>query len=626
MGSKVQEATGWPSLAAWGSKNVPAMSDDLPRPRRWYDRDRPVLAVLCAWLLLIFGMVWNPWWMPSGDAEVFLVTARNLMQGQGLTFNGYPVAIVPPGWPLLLAGLLHLTDSYLWLKGVQILLMIAFLLLSYATLRRFTTVRIAAIACGLAGILWPLYPLTMWLHSDAFFCAIAAGIGLLAVQWGDGRLARGWLVAIILGCALAVFVRWAALVQVFVLMALACGSGRVTQGRMEAWPRLTPRQALGMAAIFVATLGTFAGLKSALSAQQAAPAPAAISHEPSLLPLARVPLPEEVLAPELFVGGEDPDRTALETVTHRILAIPQWLSWTLFFPLRVLDGFSPVGVPVGLWIDRGVGLLAMAMIGLAAWRAVRGSAPHYLWVGVLVYVVALSLNWPHVNNRYIVPIAPFVVAGVLVGLAELRAWRTFRILRWSFIAAVLGINGALWAVDVMICRSRSAETFYARWEAGIYQSLIEVGVYLDGQEGIEDGQIVASERYQNLNERWEYPLSPRSMVLMTGKQVRSVPTPLTGAGVRKAQSWARETGAWFYVQQNPTFPGRIWHFRVSPELEEKLTGWPPAPERPQFELFTLRPDPIPANPDLWSLQYEPVPVVKGQELERVTRHVPKVRD
>jgi hypothetical protein len=302
------------------------------------------------------------------------------------------------------------------------------------------------------------------------------------------------------------------------------------------------------------------------------------------------------------------------------------MSWTLFFPLRVLDGFSPGGVPVGLWIDRGIGLLAMAMLAVAAWHAAqrRDPGPHYLWLGVLVYVVALSLNWPHVNNRYLVPIAPFAIAGILVGLGELAQRRLFRVLRWSFVVAVLAINGALWAVDVMICRSPSAEQFYARWEAGIYQSLIEVGVYLDELGYVEDGQIVASERYQNLNERWEYPLAPRSMVLMTGKQVRSVPTPLAGSGVRKAQSWARETGAMYYVQQNPTFPGRIWHFRVTPELEKSITGWPPAPERPQFELFTMQLDPIPANPDLRSLQYMPVPVVRGEKLERVTRHVPKV--
>jgi hypothetical protein len=307
--------------------------------------------------------------------------------------------------------------------------------------------------------------------------------------------------------------------------------------------------------------------------------------------------------------------------------VPQWFSWTLFSPLSVLDGISPLGVPVGLWIDRGIGLLAMAMLGVAAWGAARrrddGSPrPHYLWMGVLVYVIALGLNWPHVNNRYLVPIAPFLVAGILVGLKELSRYATFRALGWMFVAAILAINGALWGVDVIICRSRSAEQFYTRWEAGIYQSLIEVGVYLDELVDVGDGEIVASERYQNLNERWEYPLSPRAMVLMTAKQVRSVPTPLAGSGVRKAQAWARETGALYYVQQNPTYPGRIWHFRVTPEIEKLITGWPPAPERPQFELFTMRPDPIPGNPDLRSLQYQPVPVLRGEKLERVTRRVP----
>ncbi len=603
---------------------------------RWYDRDRPVVLVLCVWLAVVFGLVWNPWWMPSGDAEVFVVVARNLVHGDGLSFNGHPIAFIPPGWPLVLAGLLQVTDQYLWLKAVQIFNMAAFLLLSFLILRHFVGPRVAGLSCGLAGILWPLYPLTMWLHSDAFFCAIAAATGLLAVAWGDGRIGRGWLLAVLMGCALGVVVRWAALVQVIVIASLLCGSGRAGPAQSKAWLGLLPRHWIGIALAFVATLGTFVVLKQALSAHvRRTISPSAAVQGPAAtagggwLTLARIEVPEEVIVPDLFVGREDPDLTPLQELAHRALATPQWVSWTLFFPLRVVDNVEVGGFQIGLWFDRAVGLLAMTLVGVAAWRGPRppeGRRPHFLWLGVLVYIVALSLNWPHVNNRYLVPISPLLIAGVLVGLAEVSRHLAFRILRWSFVAALLAINGSLWAVDVFICRSASAEVFYGRWEAGIYQSLIEVGVHLDSLEGIEDGQIVASERYQNLNERWEYPLSPRAIVLMTGKQVRSVPTSLTGAGVKKAQSWARETGTVYYVQQNPTYPGRIWHFRVTPELEETITGWLPAPERPQFELFVMLPDPIPQNPDLQSLKYYPVPVLQSEALEQVTRRVPKVRD
>ena len=103
-----------------------------------------------------------------------------------------------------------------------------------------------------------------------------------------------------------------------------------------------------------------------------------------------------------------------------------------------------------------------------------------------------------------------------------------------------------------------------------------------------------------------------------------MPTRLAGAGVRKAQAWARDNGVRYYVQQNPTVPGRFWHFRLSPALHERLTGDPVRFEQPQFELYEMRADPIRGNPSLRSLKYRPVPPVRGERLERATRLVPHV--
>lgn len=607
----------------------PTPASEAPVSPPWHQREVFLVLALCAWLAVIFGMVWNPWWMPSGDAEVFIVAARNLYHGYGFVFNGAPVAIIPPGWPLVLAGLLHVTDQYLWLKAAQIVSMSAFLLLSYAILRHYVPARTAALACGLAAILWPLYPLTMWLHSDALFCMLSAAVGLACVRWGDGKLAAWWLVVILMGCGALVFVRWAALPQAIVVAGLICGSGRWRGARGRAWPHLAARHIAGAALIIVVTLGAFASIKAALARHatgEPAPSSAAAAAAAPAIHLAAIRLPEEAVAPELFSGREDSDIPLARELGSRVADIPRWFSWTLFAPLRVAGALYVGKIPAGLLVDVCVGLVAMAMIAVAAWRALRDGqrGPHYLWLGVLAYVIALGLNWPHVNNRYLVPIAPFMIAGILAGLGHLAHLRPFRALRWSFVVAVLAVNGMLWSVDALICRSRTAEAFYARWEAGIYLSLVEIGVYLDEQE-TGGGRIVASERYLNLNERWEYPLAPRALVMMTDRQVGSVPTLKTGAAVKKAQSWARETNVLFYVQQNQTTPGRIWHFRVSPQIEELITGWPPPPQRPQYELYKMKPDPIPKNPDLHSLQYEAVPVLSARELERATRRVPHIR-
>ena len=601
---------------------------DAPIP--WHGRDFVVATVLGLWSLLIFALVWNPWWMPSGDAEAFIVTARNLLHGRGYTFNGAPVAMFPPGWPIVLAGLLTLTDQYLWLKAVQILCLIVFLLLSYATLRRFVPPQTAGLACGLAAVLWPLYPLSIWLHSDALFCALAGILGLLCVYWGDGRIRRWWIAVILVGMALAVFVRWAALPHAILLGSLLLGSGRDSAAGTRSWPWLAPRHALGAVAIVAIALASFLLIRAALmarAASEASPAAQATSASASALPLARLQLPEELLAPDLLVKPEDPQVPHAAELARRALNIPRWFSWTLFAPMRIADPVRIGPIPAGRVFDFLVGLLAMAMLAVAAWRALRPASdrrPHVLWLGVFLFVVAIALNWPHINNRYLVPAAPMLIAGILVGLGHLAHLKLVRALRWAFVASVIAVNGALWCVDVAICRSTSARQFYTRWEAGIYLSLLEIGHYLRQQPDISDGAIVASTRYQNLNERWEYPLCLRAVVLMTDEQVRQVPQSMTGAGVRKAQAWARETGVRYYVQQNPTSPGRVWHFRVTPELEERISGPQLERARPQFELYIMRAEPR-GDPSLKSLGYQPVPLLADEQLERLSRRVPSSR-
>src|SRR4051794_9624583 len=53
-------------------------------------------------ILVAYGLLQNPYWVCGGDSEVYTCIARSLVQGKGFVFNGQPVAMVPPGWPLLL--------------------------------------------------------------------------------------------------------------------------------------------------------------------------------------------------------------------------------------------------------------------------------------------------------------------------------------------------------------------------------------------------------------------------------------------------------------------------------------------------------------------------------------------
>src|SRR4051794_38204171 len=58
----------------------------------------------------------NPYWVPVSDSDAYLAIGRSLALGQGYTFNGHPVAVVPPGWPLILAAAMQVTTSFWCLK------------------------------------------------------------------------------------------------------------------------------------------------------------------------------------------------------------------------------------------------------------------------------------------------------------------------------------------------------------------------------------------------------------------------------------------------------------------------------------------------------------------------------
>src|SRR5262245_44257855 len=96
-------------------------------------------------LVVIYALLLNPYWVRHGDGEVFLAIARNLVQGHGYQFNGQPVQIAPPGWPLVLAAAMNLTNQLLWLKLLPMLSVIGFLGVSYVILTRYITPIIAGL-------------------------------------------------------------------------------------------------------------------------------------------------------------------------------------------------------------------------------------------------------------------------------------------------------------------------------------------------------------------------------------------------------------------------------------------------------------------------------------------------
>src|SRR5207249_3230180 len=148
-----------PSAAAPQAAPLPAAAETWP--------DRKVFPLVLAALLLLYGLLQNRYWVPSGDSEVYISIARNLARGDGFKFNGQPVAMVPPGWPLVMAGVMKLTPYFLPLKLLVMSCMVVFFAIGYWIARRFVTPSKAALVILLTSILSVVYPATYWLISES---------------------------------------------------------------------------------------------------------------------------------------------------------------------------------------------------------------------------------------------------------------------------------------------------------------------------------------------------------------------------------------------------------------------------------------------------------------------------
>lgn len=86
------------------------MDTDASR-ERWDSRSKLALAGLVA--LCVASLAWlvHPWYEASdetNDASIYIACARSLLAGEGYTYLDQPFAVRPPGWSVLVAGVLAL--------------------------------------------------------------------------------------------------------------------------------------------------------------------------------------------------------------------------------------------------------------------------------------------------------------------------------------------------------------------------------------------------------------------------------------------------------------------------------------------------------------------------------------
>ncbi len=524
---------------------------DAPR-RPW----KPGL-LLVAVLGVLYGLLQNGQWGPISDADLYVAIARNITLGHGFTFNGLPVRSYPPGWPLALAGLMHVSGSFLFLNAVQAAMGVVWLLLFYRILLRLTSPRRAFLVCLLVGILSPVYHRAFLLHSEPLFCLMGAGAVLLALQVGEGRRASWRLPLVLLLAVGTVAVRWAGVMFCPVIV------GALLRGQLRpAWNKAWVCAVL----TGVLTLGCFLALR----------------HE-----LNRVAQSTTLTTEERTYAANQ------HGIGKRFAGIPGRLPLAGVWFCNLLA--EPATVGASFWQVQAVALvLGWILLGFF----VAGMAPHlrrlgWLLPGAGVYTLAFILLWGNPTPRYLAPVAPLLLLGIWDGIDRLGragAPPLQRRLRVLFLAGVLGgavlCNVSLYAVDACVIHSGD---FYGRYMAGQTRPLIAIAAYLKAQ-GVTDGEVVRA--YVSLEKVGVSPtvgrlLDIRGLNLLIDRIILLLPRSIAPDQDELVAAWMEEHGGRFFVRRYPINPWRVWHFRV-PGIQRLVTGRPVGPPTPYFTLCELK--------------------------------------
>ena len=547
-----------------------------------------IWTMLVSAIAIIYLLMFNPYWVPGGDSELYIAAARSWATGLGHTFNGQFVSISPPGWPLVMATALKISPTFGFLKLVTIACMTFTMGFWYWFLLRFTTPKNSAMLVLLCSIISHVYSLSFWMHSDALFCLITTAAMVVALQINEGKPHVGWRIALLAFlCFAAQCVRFAGALQWIVIAGVLLNGPVLPKlWRKSQWPneipKLRTRQWAAIAISFAVIAGTFAVLRHEMrvtAQQEAEEKDAGVSFDESQQAA-------EARTVDIFNGKQSVKLTFAEEMFKRVRESGKWFSWLLWPEFRFLGGTS-VKEPLSS-LDTVIGWLLIVAMCLCAWRNLRQR--QWLWLGTGVYCAFLCLNWPNPNARYLVPVLPIILWGIIQGIRMAFAnpakmqWGTRLIA--TGLASVAVANLALMAVDVWVARSRD---FYDRYEGGLDQNLISDVRYLRARD-VQAGDVAVSEIYTNLGKRRTSKFGLRATVMLLDQIVKSVPGK-SGDDVTRVRftSWARTHHIKWYLFQEPVSPWRVWHFRLPASLQAKLSHEEVAPESGGWVLYRYIP-------------------------------------
>ncbi len=535
-------------------------------------------------LLILYALLHNGKWTPSSDPEVYLSAARNILLGDGYTFNGNNLGHYPPGWSVFLAGLMTVSTSFHFINGVAKLLIIAGALIYYALLLRYTSPVRAFVCVLLSATLWQWFRYGSVLMSESLFILLTALGLLMAIRISEGKDRICGPVCLILLCISLPAIRWAGLIVAGV-MAMTAVSGE--------WKPKANRKWLTFSLCLIMGIASFGGFYWATQKGLFAPAERASDAGTD------APVRDD----EIRIVAKKHGSTDARKV-HRIKQLPlldlrrgMWharqiieaprLYALLLWPLGELGRKQR---SVAMVFDV-LGYILFIPIALATWRHVRKM--HWVWLAVLLYVLMImAIHSP--RGRYLAAFAPFVILGVWEGLVLLRAWlrsrmggRTRRLIGMfppAFIALLAASNLFIYGMDVYVRRSPD---FYHAFRAGQYRELLDAANHIH-KHAPADARIGVSMRRKNLG-KTHASFSPiAALVLLTNRRVVAAPRFewKEDRDYLKSVAWAEEKGLDYVVVRPPTSPWRVWHFRVE-WLQRRMTGQSEIKHYPYWECYRI---------------------------------------
>ena len=151
---------------------------------------------------------------------------------------------------------------------------------------------------------------------------------------------------------------------------------------------------------------------------------------------------------DLITAKSTPKKSLLREYFDRVRDSGKWFSWLLWPVMR----FFASGGKFVDWVETALGWPVLILLAAAVVQG--GRRRQWIWPACGAYCAALCLNWPNPNARYLVPVAPLIIWGVVRGIELIGSgihWQLFhRRAIIVFFASIFLCNGILYAVDLYV--------------------------------------------------------------------------------------------------------------------------------------------------------------------------------